>query len=366
MSTPDPSGEDAGMEQLLASDAIADSTKLALGAAVVGAVFGYCAQQSRFCLRAACLEFWGGRLGPKVAVWLLVFGTALLSVQLLIAAGHLNPQDVRQLAMPGSLSGAVVGGLLFGAGMVLARGCASRLLVLSATGNLRALVAGLVVTIAAQASLSGVLSPLREALDRLWMVGPHLRDLALHLPGGTGPALGAACILLAVVLARRNRLGAWSAAMAAGVGASIGLGWAFTAALARVSFDPVPVGSVTFTGPSADTLMALIVRPQLAANFGIGLVPGVFAGSLAASLLHREFRLQSFDAETGTVRYLIGAVLMGFGGMAAGGCAVGAGVTGGSVLSLTAWVALLAMWIGAGLAALLLDRPSAAGIGARA
>lgn len=353
--------DSAGMEQLLTSDVVADATKLALGGAVVGALFGYCAQQSRFCLRAACLEFWGGRLGGKVTVWLVVFGTALLCVQLLMATGRLHAQDVRQLAMAGSLSGAIAGGLLFGAGMVLARGCASRLLVLSATGNVRALVAGLVVTVTAQASLSGVLSPLREALDRLWIVGPGIRDMALHLPDGAGVGLGLGCVALAGGLAWRNRLGPWTAAMAVGVGLSIALGWAFTAALSELSFDPVTVGSVTFTGPSADTLMALIVRPDVVMNFGIGLVPGVFAGSLAAALLHREFQLQAFDAQSGTVRYLVGAVMMGFGGMAAGGCAVGAGVTGGSVLSLTAWVALLAMWIGAGLAGVLLDRPLGAG-----
>ena len=48
-------------------------------------------------------------------------------------------------------------------------------------------------------------------------------------------------------------------------------------------------------------------------------------------------------------RYVAGATLMGFGGMLAGGCAVGAGVTGGAIFSLTAWVALAAMWAGAAL-----------------
>jgi uncharacterized membrane protein YedE/YeeE len=49
------------------------------------------------------------------------------------------------------------------------------------------------------------------------------------------------------------------------------------------------------------------------------------------------------------LRYLIGAVLMGYGSMLAGGCAVGAGVTGGSVMATTAWTALVTMWLAAGL-----------------
>lgn len=38
---------------------------------------------------------------------------------------------------------------------------------------------------------------------------------------------------------------------------------------------------------------------------------------------------------------------MGFGSMLAGGCAVGAGLSGGAILALTAWVAVFCMWVGA-------------------
>jgi uncharacterized membrane protein YedE/YeeE len=51
---------------------------------------------------------------------------------------------------------------------------------------------------------------------------------------------------------------------------------------------------------------------------------------------------------------------MGFGGMLAGGCAVGAGITGGAVMATTAWVALLCMWLAAGLTDALIDKPRAA------
>jgi len=47
---------------------------------------------------------------------------------------------------------------------------------------------------------------------------------------------------------------------------------------------------------------------------------------------------------------------MGFGAMLAGGCAIGAGVTGTSIFVGTAWLALLCMWIGAMLTDFLVDR----------
>jgi len=59
-------------------------------------------------------------------------------------------------------------------------------------------------------------------------------------------------------------------------------------------------------------------------------------------------------------RYLAGAALMGFGGMLAGGCAVGAGVTGASIFALTAWVTLFAIWFAAAVTDWVIDRKMSA------
>lgn len=323
---------------------------------VIGLLFGAFAQQSRFCLRAACIEFWRGRAGPKLAIWLLTFGAAMLATQLFIEAQWIDTARIRQLNNLGSMSGAIVGGLLFGSGMILGRGCASRLLVLSATGNIRALVAGLVITIIAQASLRGGLAPLREGISSLWIVEAHTRSFAPYLPPHGGIGIGLACLAIALWYARRDGVSLWLGVTAAATGLTVALAWLLTSQLASHSFDIVPVQSISFTGPATDTLMGLINQPKLPPSFGIGLVPGVFAGSLAASLVTGQFQWQQFTLETGTSRYLIGACMMGFGAMLAGGCAVGAGVSGGAVLLLTAWVALFCMWLGAGLTDWLVDQ----------
>jgi uncharacterized membrane protein YedE/YeeE len=259
------------------------------------------------------------------------------------------------------MSGALLGGLIFGIGMILARGCASRLLVLSATGNLRAFVTGLILTIVAQATLSGILSPVREALSALWQVEAGVRDLAAVLPAITGPAAGVGCLVIAAVLAFVHDVPVRTIIAAVMVGGAVVFGWWCTASLATQAFDAISVQSVSFTGPAADTLMVLIASPEVPLDFGLGLVPGVFAGSLIASVLTGQFKIQTFSDDAPPLpRYIAGACLMGFGGMLAGGCAVGAGITGGSVMSSTAWAALFAMWIGAGLADLFIDRRSLA------
>lgn len=337
-----------------------DGGIVALGGLFVGLAFGALAQRSRFCMRAAVIETFRTGPGPKFAIWLLAFGAAISGTQGMIAAGLLDVSNVRQLTGQGSLSGAVVGGLMFGAGMVLARGCASRILVLSATGNLRALVTGLILTIIAQSSLRGALSPVREWIAGLWTVsGEAGRNVSfvLNLSDGTPVLIGIALFVLALTLAVQRGVGRWVIVGTTGVGLMIMVGWLVNYNISFRSFSPVAVKSISFIGPSADTLMGLINQTSLPLVFDLGLVPGVFAGSFFAALAGRDFKIQCFSIETNPMpRYVIGAVLMGFGGMLAGGCAVGAVMTGGSVFSLTAWVAAGSMWVGGGIADYMVDR----------
>jgi uncharacterized membrane protein YedE/YeeE len=280
----------------------------------------------------------------------------MFATQYFVEAGLIDTDLVRQLNNVGSMSGAIIGGLMFGSGMVLAGGCASRLLVLSATGNVRTLVAGLVVTVVAQASLRGGLSPMREEISSWWLVDADSRGFSHWMPPYGGVLLGALFLLLAFWFARRYRVSRWWSFAAIVTGTSVALAWLLTSLHAARSFDIVPVKSISFTGPSADTLMGLINQPELPLSFDVALVPGVFLGALLAALVTREFKWQQFTSDSGTARFLIGASMMGFGSMLAGGCAVGAGVSGGAVLVITAWVALFCMWLGAGVTDFLVDR----------
>ena len=331
----------------------------AVGGLVLGALFGVFAQKSQFCLRAAVIEFAHGHIGKKVSIWLLTFAAAVGGTQALITFNGLDISDSRMLASYGSLSGAVIGGLLFGAGMVLARGCGARLLVLAATGNLRALFSGLLFAAVAQASLRGVLAPVRDSIAGAWLLhndgGLELISF-LGLGAYTGIYIGLGCFAVAIYFGVRNQLSAWAWIGALGVGSMVVAGWWFTYHLSYQTFDAVQVESMTFTGPSADTLMYLLTPGGADLDFDVGLVPGVFLGSFLAAFLSKDLKLQGFQDGKSMVRYIVGAAFMGMGGMLAGGCAVGAGLTGGSAFSITAWIALASMWAGAAGMDALVDR----------
>lgn len=340
-----------------------EGTVLACGGALIGLWFGLTAQRSRFCLRAAVLEFWHRQFGEKLSVWLLAFATAVVGVQALILLGWLDVSSARQLSARGSLSGALIGGLLFGAGMVMTRGCASRLLVLSANGNLRALLSGLIFAVAAQASLNGALAPLRTSISGWWTVdGGAARDLLAITGVGHWGGLAFGMLWLATALGFAARTGGglrkWLGGV--GVGVAVAATWAFSYAVASNSFNVVQIQGVTFSGPSAEWLMRVLNTPAPAIGFDFGLLPGVFLGSLIGALIGGDFQLEGFKDGYTMRRYIVGAICMGFGSMLAGGCAVGAGVTGGAIFALTAWITLGGMWLGAGLTDRLLDAPAAA------
>lgn len=341
---------------------IGESETLALAGLAIGLCFGIFAQRSRFCLRSAVIETFHGAFGTKLAVWLLAFSAAIILTQIFILAHVLDVSTARQLATRGTLSGALIGGALFGTGMVLARGCSSRLLILAGTGNLRSLLSGLVFAVVAQASLNGVLSPLRVAISNWWTIdGGSARNLLdiFHLNNGSGVVFGLIWLVGGVFFALRSRMKLPEIMYGFAVGATVACAWLVTYQIASQSFEVAPVKSLSFTGPAADVLMLVLSPPGQPWNFDIGLVPGVFLGSFLSAFAARELKLEGFKDGLSMRRYLIGAGLMGFGGMLAGGCAVGAGVSGAAVFAVTAWATLSAMWAAAGITDWIVDGPRA-------
>ncbi len=348
------------MNLTVLNETYGEAAVLAVMGCIVGLLFGFFAQRSRFCLRAAVIEFWHHQFGEKLSVWLLTFASAVIAIQGLIVLGDLDVSTARQLANRGSLSGALIGGLMFGAGMVMTRGCASRLLILSANGNLRALLSGLIFAVTAQSALSGALAPVRDALSSLWTVeGGTNRDLLAILGWShtTGLVVGLIWMAAALYFTTRTAQRAWMWIGGIGAGLSVALAWWLSYRVSQASFEVVHIQGITFSGPSAEWLMRVLAPNPPSIGFDFGLLPGVFIGSFVAAWMGKELQLEGFKDGYSMRRYIGGAVLMGFGAMLAGGCAVGAGVTGGAIFAVTAWLALIGMWMGAGLVDRWIDAP---------
>ena len=320
----------------------------------LGLLFGLLAERTAFCFRRALV----GEDAPQArGVWLAGFAAALLGTQAAVALGWISFGDHRFYAQALPVAAILAGGLMFGAGMVLTRGCISRLTVLTGSGNLRALTVVLVFAVTAHATLKGLLAPLRTTLGGVTLDLGTLTGFAA-LPGG---ALVWTALLAAgaLVLALRSGARPTLLAQAAALGLLVPLGWVGTGLVLQDEFDPIAVESLAFTSSMADSLFWAIAGTAVPANFGAGLVGGVLLGALGSALASRRFQWQSFSSPRETGRYLAGAVLMGVGGVLAGGCTVGAGLSGTATLTFAAFLALAAIAAGGlGMAALLQIRPA--------
>ncbi len=313
----------------------------------LGLAFGILAERTRFCLRRAVAGAADER-PEALGVWAIALAVALAGTAVAIGSGLVDLTDHRFLAARLPIVAIVVGGLLFGIGMVLARGCASRLTVLAGTGNLRALTVLIVFAAVAHAALKGALAPIRTSLGAYTVDLGGINTLAA-LPGGATlwSAVGVAALLVIVA-----RSGARPAYLVGGalIGALAPLGWLATGWLLKDEFDPITAESIALTSAGAETLFWWVASSAIQPTFGVGFLVGVVGGSFLSSLLARDFKVVGFTEATPTGRYLAGGVLMGLGGVLAGGCTVGAGLSGVATLSVSAILALASIVAGAAVA----------------
>ncbi len=316
------------------------AVSISVAAFAIGIAFGAVARWSGFCLRGGVEDLLTTPNAPRLRGFLLAIAVALLGVQALVLAGPLELS--RATILPPTLfwGGALLGGALFGTGMVLTGGCGTRLLVLAAGGNLRSVISLIVFALVAYATIRGILAPARAALVPVSSVA--LATPALPL------AVGAVTVIAALAFVLWRRVPAKHLIAGALVGLLVPAGYLATTLLAD-EFDPAPVESLNVTRAAGDTLVYLLTWTGSSINFGIAFVFGILVGALVVVAIQRDFKLAGFEAPRDMLRYFLGAALMGVGGVLALGCSVGNGLTGIASLAPTSFIALPAMVVSAAL-----------------
>jgi uncharacterized membrane protein YedE/YeeE len=107
--------------------------------------------------------------------------------------------------------------------------------------------------------------------------------------------------------------------------------------------------SFTFIAPVSYVIDWLIFFSDASKVLTLGVVSvfGVIAGSFVYAVATRTFHWEGFRSTQDTALHLVGAVLMGVGGVTAMGCTVGQGLSGLSTLSLTSFIAVAGIVVGA-------------------
>jgi uncharacterized membrane protein YedE/YeeE len=337
-------------------------------------VFGAVAQRSSFCTMGAITDVVNFGDWRRMRMWLLAIAVAIAGAGCLEAAGIIDlSKSIYTNANVPWLSH-VVGGLLFGAGMTLASGCGSKTLIRLGAGNLKSLVVLIVLAAAAYMTLKGVFATTRAfVLDPVrFNVGAPTSDLpaiftSWGLTSGVHwwlPLIVAAAIAVFVFANRDFRTTPELVVGGLVVGAVIVGGWYVSAHLGHVAEDPATLEekffatnsgraeSFSFVAPTAYLLELLMLWTDQSRvmTFGIAGVLGMMIGSLAMALATRSFRWEGFANAEDVGNHLVGAVMMGFGGVTALGCTIGQGLTGVSTLAVGSFLTLFSIIAGSVLA----------------
>lgn len=338
----------------------------------VSALFGSIAHRTHFCTMGAISDVVNMGDWTRMRMWVMAIGVAMLGFHGMAALGWIDPTQTIYHSGRVIWLSALVGGALFGFGMVLASGCGSKTLVRIGGGSLKSLVVFFVMGVAAFATLRGITAVLRDrTVDRVavdmqpgsalpgWLAAQLGWDpvtAALAVGGGVGVLLiGWA----ALGDGFRRSPDAWLAGL--GIGATVAAMWWVSGRLGFVAEHPETLEpvflttnsgrmeSLTFTAPMAYTLDWLIYfsDKNKVLTLGVVSVLGVVAGAFAHAAVSRTFRWEGFAGTQDTALHLVGAVCMGVGGVTAMGCTVGQGLSGISTLSVTSAIALAGIVVGA-------------------
>ena len=317
---------------------------------IIGVLFGINGQWSGFCLNRALKEGWDSGAKQKAQSFALALVVSIIGAQTLSALEIVDLSTSIYRGNGASWLFVILGGLMFGYGMMLANGCGARAVVLLGQGNLRSFVVLLCLGISAYMTLTGLLAPLRLTLAQATALPAHgffefatvtrfVLIASLSIP------------LLLFVFWRgsifKNKTDLLSGIV---VGALITAGWWVTGWLGADEFEPAPSASLTFIAPIGETIQYTMIATGVRLGFGVTVMVGVVLGSFLAAKWSKTFRLQGFETPKQMLRYMGGGTLMGIGGALAMGCSIGQGLTGFSTLTYASMLAFVAMILGARLA----------------
>ncbi len=329
-------------------------------------IFGYVAHKTSFCTMGAVSDVVNMGEWGRMRAWLMAIAIAILGTSTLVYLGYLDINKTYYTRPTFYWLAALVGGLTFGIGMTLAGGCGQRTLVRLGGGNLKSVVVFLFLGYSALLTMNGIFRIFVDGVLRMDIFTVRLEHMQtlpslLHMEGITehlmvGAAIAAA-ILLFVFASRDFRHSKDNMLAGLVVGLVVVAGWYVTGKIgltenefmemAYVGTDSRLAESMTFVGPLAYTMDLWAYWRDKHVTFGIASVFGVVIGSFIYSAIHRTFRWEYFTSPQDMLRHIVGAVLMGFGGVTAMGCTIGQGVTGMSTLAVSSAIALVGIVGGA-------------------
>ncbi len=342
-----------------------------LASFVFSCLFGAIAQRTHFCTMGAVSDIVNIGDWQRMRQWAMAAGVAMLGFGVLVYLGKVDPAKTLYSGSRVLWLSALVGGFLFGFGMVLASGCGSKTLVRIGGGSLKSLIVFIVMGVAAFATLKGITGVVRVAtVDTVAINTVAYNSISIAASSLFGLKIQAMQVLAALLVG--GGLIVWALLSkefhsvdnllaGIGIGLVITAMWWVSGSLGYIAEHPETLQeafigtnsgraeALSFVAPVAYTVDWLMFFSDKSKVLTLGIISvfGVIAGSAVVALATKSFRWEGFGSTEDVANHLVGAVLMGIGGVTAMGCTVGQGLSGISTLSTMSFIAVAAIIAGA-------------------
>ena len=349
---------------------------LSLQTTVVWSIFGIAfalgvvMSRSNFCTMGALSDIVNMGDWTRMRMWLFAIATAIFGTAVLSFTGTINLTSSIYTGNKVLWLSNLIGGLLFGFGMVLASGCGSKTLIRLGAGSLKSLLVFIVMGLFAYMTLRGIFGVIRVSfLDPVILSLPGSQDVSSMIATAAGAGTAKIRFVIAITIASviaifcllsKEFRSVQPLVSSLLIGLAIVAGWYVSGALGNVEEDPRTLTqaylstnsgrmeSFSFVAPVAYTLELLMFWSDKSrtVTYGIAATIGMVAGAAVDAILSRQFRWEGFAGAEDTANHLVGAALMGVGGVLALGCTVGQGLSGLSTLALGSILSFVAILIG--------------------
>ena len=335
--------------------------RVAVAGLIIGTLLGFIMQKTNFCTMGALSDINAFGNFDRFRSWMLAMGVAIIATQVLAYFDYVDMSRSIYLTKTFNWLAFIVGGLIFGIGMVFGSGCGAKSLLRFGGGDLKGFFVVLIIASTAYMTLRGILAPVRLAITGLGTLDVStlgLENTSLNgiLANKFGMESKTAIIVGTAILAfillgysfssSKFRKSGKHIFAGAAVGFLVAAAWWATGTLGFDDFEPAPLFSLNFVSPTANTLQYLMTFTGSTISFSIATVFGMILGAFLASVISGSFAVVGFADKNDVIRHLLGGTLMGFGAVTALGCTVGQGIGGVSTLAIGSIIAIISIMIG--------------------
>jgi len=323
---------------------------------IIGIVFGMVAQKKQFCFSGSIKDYILTKSTKRASSVIMAMIVAIISTALASAYFEFDVTESTYYRDNINFISIIIGGCLFGAGMMIADGCANRHLIKFAQGDSNSLIALVFMGIFAFATTKGFIYGFLDPLvnnETLINFSASIGNMQMNIY----LVLAILVAVLIFILKKSKRV--FSLYDGVLIGLLVATAWSITAVLGEESMErTINLSGVSFVYPTAKSIELFSYYEVNELTFGICLIIGVLIGAFSMSKMNRQYSFGcTANQNINRAKYnMIGGAMMGVGGILSIGCTVGQGLTGLSTLAFASAIAIVSIFVSAVITAIILNK----------